>query len=162
MQTPRAHGNPEQEARRSFESHTCGGDQGRPQWLLPADGSAVNIRNFAPDGCFGSRDETGTSTNCWTDYRQRSRPDLLMIPGRSCSGKRTRHGAARGRQVACTVELKVTSDDRVQGAALKEALTQHAALASRLESRGFKVQLMPIIIGSSGMIRRKHRNTLQH
>ncbi len=86
-----------------------------------------------------------------------------MIPGRSCSGKRTRPGATQGCQVACIVELKFTSDDRVHGAALKEALTQHAALASRLESRGFKVQLMPIIIGSSGMIRaetQKHFATL--
>ena len=35
---------------------------------------------------------------------------------------------------------------------LQEALSQHAALATRLESRGFTVKLMPIIIGSSGMI----------
>ncbi len=76
-----------------------------------------------------------------------------MITGRSCSGKRTRPGAPQCRQVAYIVELKFTSDDRVHGAALKEALAQHAALASRLESRGFTVQLMPIIVGSSGMIR---------
>ncbi len=92
-----------------------------------------------------------------TDYRQRSRPDLLMIPGRSCSGKRTRHGAAQCCQVAHVVELKFTSDDQVHGAAFKEALTQHAALASRLESRGFTVQVMPII-GSSGMIRAETQN----
>ncbi len=81
-----------------------------------------------------------------------TRPDLLMIPGCTCFGKKVRKGATQCCQVAYIVECKITSDDRVHGAALKDDLTQHAALVSRLESCGFKVQLMPIIVGSSGMI----------
>ena len=110
-------------------------------------------------------DASGTETRqvlpeiVGTDYRQKSRPDLLMIIGRISLGKRTRDGAIHHRQVAYIVELKFTTDDRVHGAALQQALSQHAALATRLESRGFAVKLMPIIIGSSGMIRAE---TQQH
>ena len=93
------------------------------------------------------------------DYRQKSRPDLLLITGRTSLGKRSRDGTTLNRQVAYIVELKFTSDDRVHGAALNEARTQHAALASRLENRGFRVRVLPIIVGSSGMIR---KDTQQH
>ena len=111
-------------------------------------------------------DASGTETRqvlpgiVGADYRPKSRPDLLMITGRTSLGKRTRDGATQHRQVAYIVELKfTTTDDRVHGAALQGALSQHAALATRLESRGFTVKLMPIIIGSSGMIRAE---TQQH
>ena len=110
-------------------------------------------------------DASGTETRqilpqiVGSDYRQKSRPDLLMITGRTSLGKRSRDGTTLSRQAAYIVELKFTSDDRVHGAALKEARTQHAALASRLESRRFRIRVLPIIVGSSGMIR---RDTQQH
>ena len=116
-------------------------------------------------GILRLKDASGTETRqvlpeiVGADYRQNSRPDLLMITGRTSLGKRTRDGATRHRQVAYIVELKFTTDDRVHGSALQEALSQHEALATRLESRGLTVKLMPIIIGSSGMIRAE---TQQH
>ena len=93
-----------------------------------------------------------------SDYRQKSRPDLLMSTLRTSLGKRSGDGTTQSRQVAYIVDLKFTSDDRVHGAALEEARTQHVVLTSRLEIRGFRARVLPIIVGSSGMIRKDTHN----
>ncbi len=82
-----------------------------------------------------------------------TRPDLLLVIGRKCTGHPEGATPLRNSPIANIVELKFTVNDRVHGRALADATNQHVRLRKHLETRGYIVKVLPIIIGSAGMIR---------
>ncbi len=80
-----------------------------------------------------------------------TRPDLLLIIRRNCTGNP--EGAAPLRNSLNIVELIFKVNDRVHGKALADATAKHVRLQKHLETRGYVVKVLPIIMGSAGMIR---------
>lgn len=97
---------------------------------------------------------------------QTSIPDIMLWPTLlqhtwSATDLRRMSPAVRGGHTVYVFELKYAEDTRLHDSTLREASAQHAPLCAALRQHGWKVEMLPFVIGNVGTMRAENADMLQ-